>query len=291
VVHSIRNDLLEVSVDTFGAELAGIRSIADGMEYLWQGDPAYWARRAPILFPVVGRLAEGMVRLDGREYALPQHGFARDEEFEFAGATFDSAVFRLRDRPELLARYPFHFELTVRYQLTDASVAVTYEVRNPQSTDLWFSIGAHPGFACPLIPRHSFDDYVLEFDESENCRRHIIDNGLIRRETEPLLKNERVIHLDAHLFDNDAIVLKGLKSGGVTMKSPRTGRYVRVEFPGWPYLGIWSKPGGAPFLCIEPWYGIADSVDFRGDLAEKEGILRLEPNGEFRCEYRILIGL
>ncbi|MDH3253097.1 MAG: aldose 1-epimerase family protein [Ignavibacteria bacterium] len=291
MIQTIRSDTLEVSVDTFGAELASIRSLADGMEYLWQGDPAYWGRRAPILFPVVGKLSDGIVRFDGREYVLPQHGFARDEEFEPVEATVDTLSFRLHDRPELLKRYPFRFELTVRYQLTDGWITVTYEVHNPQNTPVWFSIGAHPGFACPMISGHAFEDYMLEFDEPEKCPRHLIDNGLIRQETEPFLNNQRLIHLDQQLFDNDAIVLKGMRSGGVTLKSPKTEKSVRVEFPGWPYLGIWSKPGGAPFLCIEPWYGIADSAGFRGELNEREGILRLEPDGVFRCDHRILIGV
>jgi len=291
MLYTIRNNVLEVSVDTLGAELARIRSIADDVEYLWKADPAYWARRAPILFPIVGKLAGGILRLGGREYPLPQHGFARDEEFEHAGTGVDSLAFRLRDRPELFGRYPFHFELLVRYQLSDASITVTYEVRNPHSTALWFSIGAHPGFACPIIPGQNFDNYVLEFDEAENCPRYLIKDGLIRTEPEPFLNNECLIHLDHHLFDNDAIVLKNVKSDGLTLKSAETEKFVRVEFPGWPYLGIWSKPGDAPFVCIEPWFGIADGEGFQGDLTEKEGILRLEPEGEFRCDHRIVIGV
>jgi galactose mutarotase-like enzyme len=291
MLYTIRNDVLEVSVDTLGAELASIRSIADDAEYLWQGDPSFWVRRAPILFPVVGKLAGGVFRLGGHEYVLPQHGFARDEEFELAETAAGSLAFRLRDRPELLDHFPFHFEILVRYQLSEASITVMYEVRNPGSTALWFSIGAHPGFACPIIPGQNVDDYILEFDETENCARYPIKDGLIATEAEPFLKDERVIHLDNHLFDNDAIVLKNVKSGGLTLKSTETEKSVRVEFPGWPYLGIWSKPGGAPFVCIEPWFGIADGVDFRGDLTEKEGILRLEPEGEFRCDHRIVIGV
>ena len=156
---------------------------------------------------------------------------------------------------------------------------------------MWFSIGAHPGFSCPLEAGLSFEDYLIEFDSIQTLSRHLISDGLIIDGPEPFLNGESSFNLTPGLFDHDAIVLKGIRSDGAVLRSKKGRKFVRVEFPGWPYLGIWTKPGGAPFVCIEPWYGIADGVAFAGDLNEKEGILRLDPGGQFECRYRIVIGI
>jgi len=286
---TLRNSHLEIQVDSFGAELNHIISLDDRTEYLWQGDPGIWGRRAPVLFPIVGKVSNGMYRFNGKEYPMGQHGFARDEEFELIGSSGDEVTFRLRDRPHLLRVYPFPFELLVSYRLAGSGIAVKFQVRNTGTSMMWFSIGAHPGFSCPIEPGLAFDDYIVEFDRAITASRHLIEDGLIRREAEPFLDGQSTLALYPRLFDHDAIVLKGTPVRHVILRATGGKKFVRVEFPGWPYLGIWTKPG--PFLCIEPWYGIADSVSFVGDLAAKEGILRLEPAGKFECTYRIVIGI
>jgi galactose mutarotase-like enzyme len=273
----LRSDDLEVAVDSLGAELTHVVSRHDRTEFLWRGDPAIWGRRAPILFPIVGKVTNGMYRYGGKEFSMGQHGFSREE-----------VVFRLSDTPALRRVYPFSFELLVIYRLSGRVIDVTYSVRNPGTATMWFSIGGHPGFSCPLEPDLKFEDYVVEFDRPITASRHLIVDGLIRSEAQPFLSNQSAFALTKELFRDDAIVLKHGDARHAVLRSPKGKKYVRVEFPGWPFLGIWTKPG--PFLCIEPWYGIADTVGFDGDLTRKEGIRHLERGEEFECRYSIEIG-
>ncbi len=284
VLHS---NELEVAVDSLGAELMHIIG-RDGTEFLWQGDPAVWGRRAPVLFPIVGKLRDGLYRYDGREFSLGQHGFARDQEFELVRHSPADVVYRLRDTPALLRVYPFSFELNVSYRLSGRTIGVTYGVRNSGTSTMWFSIGAHPGFSCPMEPGLVFEDYVLEFDRPLTVSRHLIEGGLIGTVAEPFLDGRASFALTRELFKDDAIVLKHGNVRHAVLRSEKGRKFVRLEFSGWPYCGIWTKPG--PFLCIEPWYGIADSVAFDGDLTQREGILHLEPDGVFECGYTIEIG-
>lgn len=286
----IENDFLAVESKTFGAELTSIKLKSDGTEYLWQGDAKYWNRRAPLLFPIVGSVANSQYTYGGRKYAMKNHGFARDSEFETAHESESRVVYRLTQNAETLAAYPFRFTLEIGYAIEGSAVAVSYRVVNADEKEMYFSIGAHPAFNCPIVPEQAFADYFLEFSDAETLDRQFVNsaNLLIAGRRAPFLRGEKIKPMTEGMFGEGAYIFDGMKSTSVALKGKKTGKSVTVSFPGFPQLGIWAPPG-APFVCIEPWYGIAEATDFSGDLAEKKGILRLQPGGVFESGYKIVI--
>jgi galactose mutarotase-like enzyme len=287
----LENDLLCVLCDENGAQLTSIKGKKDSMEYLWNADLNYWNRHAPILFPIVGKVKNNKYRIDDKEYSLLQHGFARDKKFQVISVSSNKVVYQLSSNEETFQNYPFHFQLNVEYSLENNNLIVVYKINNKDKGDLFFSIGAHPGFNCPLLESETMGDYYLEFNEKETVSREVIDvdTGLLTGVSEAFLRNENIINLNKDLFKNDAIIFKNLKSTEVSLKSYKNSKKLTMNFTGFPYLGIWSKPGGAPFICIEPWFGHADFVDFNGDFREKSAIIRLEKDREFTCTYTISI--
>jgi galactose mutarotase-like enzyme len=249
---------------------------------MWGGDPAFWGKHSPLLFPIVGTLKGNTYYYDGKAYSLPRHGFARDREFAVESQRPDAITFLLRSDEQTRAVYPFDFELRVGYRLVSNKVATMYQVRNSSSGPMYFSIGGHPAFRVPLIPETEYTDYYLEFDGVETLPRWPISkDGLIERKPQPLLQDSAVLPLRKELFAKDALVLKHPVSTGVTLRSGQTERRLRMDFPGFPYLGIWAAPN-ADFVCIEPWCGIADSVGSDQQWVEKEGINQLEGGGIFQ---------
>jgi galactose mutarotase-like enzyme len=271
---------VRVEVARLGAEMHSVRRHQAPFEYLWQGDPAIWPHRAPHLFPIVGRLKGDAFVSGGRTFRLGQHGFARERVFTVAGATGTAATFVLEADAATLACYPFRFRLAVTYRLDGGAVGITYEVGNAGEVDMPFSIGAHPAFRCPLVGGEETETYVLEFDRAEAASRFPVEGGLVSRRGEPALRGERFLPIGGGTFARGALVFKALLSRRVRLVGVRTGNGVEVGFEGFPYLGVWSKPG-APFVCLEPWCGIADPPDATGLLEEKEGIVRLPPAATF----------
>ena len=289
--YTLENELVQVTINTLGAELTSFMLKEDGTEYIWQADPKFWGRHAPILFPIVGRLKDNTYRIKDRTYFMTQHGFARDLPFELISSGDDYFSFRLTNNEETLAKYPFEFELTVSYKLEGTSLQVTYGVQNTDDEAMYFSIGAHPGFNWPLSPdQETPEDYVVEFSSPETVDLLLIEGGLISSERKPFLRNESSFPLSADLFAKDALVFQGLQSEKLALRSLKTGKFVEMEIQGFPYLGIWSQSGSAPFVCFEPWFGLADEVDSDYDFTTKRGIQELEVNGEFACTYTITIG-
>lgn len=281
---SLANKFLTVRIKEQGAELCSIQG-ADSFEYLWQADPAVWGRHAPVLFPIVGKLRGGRYELDGKIYELPQHGFARDMNFELIEQSSTSLTFQLLPTAETRARYPFEFTLNIIYRLDGNCLSIGYEVRNTGASIMPFSIGAHPGFTLP----GPIDDCFLEFEKAETLSTRLPGpSGLISAETAPVLNNTRLLPLSKTIFDRDALIFMDAKSAKVTLGAKNSSRRLTVEFPGFPQLGIWSKPG-APFVCIEPWYGYADTEQPYGDIMNKPGILKLDAGGTFICEHRVTI--
>ena len=289
MVAIIINECLKVTVKSSGAELISIKNTFTNKEYLWQGDPEFWGRRAPILFPIVGKVNANKYKIDGETYNLPQHGFARDMHFERIDQQDNTLTYLLKSTEDTLKVYPFKFELTVTYKLEKNKVIVSYEVKNTDDKNIWFSIGAHPAFNCPLEANEQFSDYYLEFEKSENDSSCVLENGLITEKKIPVLNNTKVLPLSTELFDSDAVIFKDIRSSVVKLKSQKSGHQVALDFTGFPYLAFWSKKGGAPFVCIEPWYGIADKVDYSGDFKEKDGIKSLAKGKIFKSEYSIEI--
>lgn len=288
MVAIIINEFLKVTVKSSGAELVSLKNTLTNMEYLWQGDPAYWGRRAPVLFPIVGRLADNRCRAEGRECSLTQHGFARDMHFDLVDQKDQTLIYSLKTSEETLKLYPYKFELIIKYKLEKNKLVIIYEVINCDDQTIWFSIGAHPAFRCPLLAKENFTNYFLEFEEKEKASRYLLEDGLFTGETEPVLNNEKILNLSDDLFGKkDAIVFKGLKSTSVSLKSKKSSHRITMDFSGFPYFGIWTK---GPFICLEPWYGLADEKGFVGELKDKEGILSLKPEERFFCEHSVAVG-
>lgn len=288
---TIRNESLEIKVKSLGAELTSLKTISDNCEYLWQCDVKYWTGQSPILFPIVGRVENNKYKIDDKEYELGIHGFAMNSEFILTEKLNNSLTYKLCSNSETLKKYPYKFELGIKYKLEKKELAVSFEVKNIDNKMIWFSIGAHPGFNCPLDKNESFDDYSLIFEHNETVNRLLLDGGLclMTNGEESFLNNEKEIKLSAKLFEKSAIILKKLKSNKITLKSKKCKKNVSVMFAGFPYLGIWTMPN-APYVCIEPWYGLPSTKGQDADLKTKEGILSLEPEKTFQCLYKIIIG-
>ena len=287
-IFTLESDTLRVQIISRGAELQSVFHKDQQREYLWQGDPAFWAKRSPVLFPIVGTLKNNQFTYREQVYTLNRHGFARDLDFTVAEQSTGKIVFALTDSDSTRASFPFSFRFEVEYVLSGKTLAVTYRVVNTSLHDTcWFSVGAHPAFNVPLTQDTEYGDYYLEFEKPETAGRWlIVDGGLLARETEPLLDNERRLRLSRELFARDAVVLKGLKSESVRLGTDKSNLGFEFTYTGFPFMGIWAAPG-ADFVCIEPWCGIADSIDSSGKIEEKEGIEQLPAGGRFNRTWSI----
>ena len=285
----LENDTLRVVANSYGAEITSIRSVADDKEYLWQTAPGSWKRQAPILFPIVGTLKDGKYRFEGQEYKMSGHGFANKYEFSLEKREDDRLVYVLSDSETTREQYPFPFVLRIEYRLKENSVATIYTVENPADKPLFFSIGGHPGFVCPLEPDETFEDYRIEFNKRETADRWFNEKLLQTKPIPRYLDNQNTIHLKKELFATSAMVFMGLESNSASLISKKSGRRVTVDFTGFPFLGIWTRPDDSPFICIEPWYGHRDFANTDGDFKNKHGIIRLESGKTFQCQFTITI--
>lgn len=279
---TISNSTLSASIKHAGAELFSIKD-NQNKEYIWEGNPDFWGKHSPVLFPIVGTLKNNTYTINGTEYQLPRHGFARDMEFELIEKTQNKAVFSLKSSEETLKKYPFEFELQLIYILNENSLALEYKVINNGNEKMPFSIGAHPAIALP----GNFEDYALQFEKEEELKYYLLENDLISSKTKILETRNNVVPLNYELFKNDALIFKTLNSKSLTIqKSAKP--YVKVDYKDFLSLGIWTKEN-APFICIEPWLGYSDTDENKGDLYNKEGILIVEENKNFAAKFSITI--
>lgn len=284
----ISNDKVTIQVDSLGAELKSLKSLPDGREYMWQGDPAYWGRTSPVLFPIVGGLKDGRYRVDGREYTMGQHGFARDMEFRLKSQVASEIWFFLESNEETFQKYPYPFLLEIGYEIIDRTVVVKWRVSNQAKEPIWFSIGGHPAFLCPIDPGTDQTQYRLVFDEKEKLVSSCIEGGLLGPKKKTYALRNGILPVTADLFDGDALVIEGEQAHSVALARPDGKPYLTVDFDA-PLFGIWSPPKKkAPFICIEPWYGRCDSVDFTGEFKEREWGQQLS-GAVFEAQYRITI--
>ncbi|HLK27659.1 MAG TPA: aldose 1-epimerase family protein [Puia sp.] len=282
---TIENDELAINFNSKGAELQNIYNKQTKLEYMWSGDPNFWGKKSPILFPIVGTLKNDTYYYNGKPYKLSRHGFAREAEFEAENNKKDSITFLLRSNPTTLQNFPFEFELRIIYSLLENSLRVNYEVKNTSVNEMYFSIGGHPAFKVPLKEDENYNDYYLEFNEEETKPRWPISkDGLIETVPEPLLQQTNVLPLSKELFLKDAIVLKNLTSSIVTLRTDKSSHAIDFDFGDFPYLGIWAAKN-ADFVCIEPWCGIADGVDSNQQLVDKEGINQLHAGSIFQRSW------
>ena len=272
---TIRATGLSATINPLGAQLSGLRD-ADGRQLQWQGDPAVWAGRAPILFPIVGMLVGGQYRSGGQTFSLPRHGFARGRRFTVAAAGPTSATFRLTADAQTLAVYPFQFELDVSFAVQDSALSVTSWIRNRGDQAMPASLGYHPAFAWPLPYGQERAAHFIEFEAAEPAPIRVLDgNGLLTPQRLATPVQNRTLVLRDELFSADALIFDQIVSRTVTYGS-EVGPRIAISFPGVPYLGVWTKPG-ANFICIEPWQGVTDAQGFDGELMDKPGTLSIPP--------------
>lgn len=276
-------------VETLGGELVSCRDGA-GVEYLWQGDPAYWSGRNPLLFPIVGALKDGRIAVNGKEYEMPQHGFARRQEFTVLDHGEGWAELELRENGATLAQYPFPFRLKVRQELTAEGFASAFTVENTGTDPMPFCLGGHTAFNCPLMPGDRFEDYMICFSERETCGALVPAGGLLDRvRTVPFLKESCTLPLKYDYFDTaDTLIFEGLKSTVVSLEHRGTRWGVRVRFADFPILALWTKPNArAPYLCIEPWHGCPAEAGEGAEFAQKAHCIILEPGQSRTLGYQV----
>lgn len=279
---TISNSTLKASIKHAGAELFSLKDHKN-KEYIWEGNPDFWAKHSPVLFPIVGTLKNNTYTINQKEYQLSRHGFARDMEFELVNKTENSVTFSLKSNTETLKKYPFEFELQLIYTLKETTLNIEYKVINKSETKMPFSIGAHPAIALP----ENFENYAFKFEKEEVLKYSLLENDLISNKTEILKTTENLVPLHYKLFENDALVFKSLESNSLTILE-NSKPYVKVDFEDFQSLGIWTKDQ-APFVCIEPWFGYSDTANNSGDLFEKEGVLILDAQQTFHSKFSIQI--
>ena len=289
-MHELQNEFLSINVNSIGAEISSLKNLETGIEHLWQGNPEFWASQAPNLFPVIGVLKNGEYIFDGKTYKMPKHGFIRyNEEIKFKEKTSNSLAFQLEYSEKTLEIYPFKFRFEISFILNKKSLEIKHQVFNLDEKPLYFSLGGHPAFNTPISKNEVYEDYYLEFDQKMDLRTHVLSkNGLVSYNTEGILDNEDKIRLHKELFAKDALIFKNIRSKKVALKSKNSGAILSVEYSDFKNLGIWAKPG-APYVCIEPWLGIADIEGTDQNLKTKEGIEILEANKTFEASYTVNI--
>lgn len=279
---TISNSNLKAQIKHLGAELFSLKS-DQNTEYIWEGNPIFWGKHSPILFPIVGTLKNNSYSINGEKYQLNRHGFAREMEFELIEKTDDSATFSLVSTLETKKVYPFDFELQICYSLKDNKLNIDYKVINKNETTMPFAIGAHPAFALP----ENFEDYNLEFQQDEVLKYYLLKDGLISNHTNELQLDKKQLGLNYKQFEKDALVFKTLQSKSITILK-NTNPILKVNFSDFPNLGIWTVVN-APFLCIEPWFGYSDTTEEYDDFSKKEGIQLLKKRDTFESNYSIEI--
>lgn len=288
--HVLKNEFLSITVNDFGAELSSIVSTQTGRSYLWNADETYWNRHSPILFPIVGNLKEKCYWYNGQEYSMSQHGFARDMDFECIETSETSIKHRLTSTAETMQQYPFTFALDITYQLRGNSIQVIWDVTNTDTKEMYFSIGGHPAFNCPLSSEEKQSNYYIKFDTTSPLTiRKINEDGLAKEETYTLPLDGSLLALNQHLFDEDALVIEDNQSHSVAFLTPDKKPYVTVDFDA-PLFGIWTPAKkDAPFICIEPWYGRCDGENYADTLENRAWGNHCAPGETFHTSYTITI--
>ena len=282
MITTISNSILTAQIKHLGAELFSLKDNSS-KEYIWNGNPTYWGKHSPVLFPIVGTLKNNTYQYENAEYQLSRHGFAREMEFELIDKQENSATFSLISTPATKEKYPFDFELHLIYTIENNSLKLEYKVFNNGKTRMPFSIGAHPAFDLP----GNFENYSLLFEKEAPLHYYLLEDGLISKTTNDLPLNKNELHLNYKLFENDALVFKKIESKTITILE-NSKPFFKISYTDFPDLGIWTPPN-APFICIEPWFGYSDTVDQFGSLLNKEGIQILEPKATFHSTFGIEI--
>ena len=279
----IQNQHLTAKIFSKGAELFSLQNNHSNREYMWEGNPDFWGKHAPVLFPIVGTLKGSQFRYKNNSYSLSRHGFARDFTFEVVEKTANSVVFSLKATEETKTNYPFNFELQIGYTLVESSLNIEYKIINKMDERMPFSIGGHPAFALP----QTFSSYSLEFEKLEDLQSYVLENDLLSTTTVNIPLSDKTLPLTYSLFAKDALIFKKLNTKKISILEENK-PLLHFYFEDFTNFGIWTKTN-APFICLEPWLGYSDLTSSDGNIENKEGIQFVEANATFKCSYSIEI--
>ncbi|MGM9832124.1 MAG: aldose 1-epimerase family protein [Candidatus Limisoma sp.] len=288
---ALKNRHIAIEVSPMGAELQSIVDLASGRQCLWQGNPDYWRRRSPVLFPIVGSIYDGETRVDGKVYRMGQHGFARDMMFSLVESTPTSLTYALDSNDETRAKLPYDFRLEISYTLVEKTITVGWRVVNTSATDIHFQIGAHPAFNHPDFDPTSQVAGYFRFDNREPLTLSAIgEKGCLKQATSVLTTDDGVLALTPDRFAGDALIFENSQIHSVELLDRNRKPYLRVDFDA-PVLGLWAprRSGHSPFVCIEPWYGRCDRENYVGEFADKDWVNTLAPDETFEAKYTIEI--
>lgn len=289
---TIKNEKLSVTIAAHGAELSSIYDKANDRELVWQADPTFWNRHAPVLFPNVGKYYGGHFTYNGTDYPMGQHGFARDTEFEQVASGENFVTYRLCADEESKKVYPFDFVLEITHRLNGNRLTVEWNVKNTDNKEMYFTIGGHPAFNVNVLPDTDFEDYSLVFKEGTEKLSYVLldaESGTaIGDKVYELELTDSKYALKKDMFDKDALVFDGGQIEWAALALPDGKPYIALESKGFPNFGIWSKPG-APYVCLEPWCGRCDNKGFEGEISEKPGIIALKVGETFKKSYDIIV--
>ncbi|MGV8981324.1 aldose 1-epimerase family protein [Clostridium sp.] len=289
-MNRLENNSLVIEINEHGAELSKLFSKVHNIDLLWCGNSKFWGRKAPILFPIVGKLKDNETMIDHKIYNINQHGFARDCTFRLINESKNSISYSLIANEDTLKFFPYNFELTISYELNENSIKVLWNVKNNDSKTMYFSIGAHPAFNVPFNNGEKLEDYYLTFKTDKDVEKYTFQTPYIREKNK--INAPEDIYIKPEIFEDDALIYSGIDE--VTLKSKNNPMSLKVSFIDFPFVGIWSpfyKETGtmAPFICIEPWYGIADLKDTTKIFKDKLGVIKIEVDEEFNANYEITI--
>lgn len=279
---TLENNFLKVTISEYGAEIKSLLD-ANNKERMWSADPAFWGKTSPILFPIVGTLKENTFYHNEKAYHLSRHGFARDQKFEANKISDTKITFLLKDSDTTREVYPFKFSLEITYELTNNKLNCSYQVKNLSNEEMCFSIGAHPAFAT-----EGLEDFFLEFEFKEDLMALKLENGLISDFKKEITLNDRKLQLNHDLFKSDALVFRKLKSSFMILRNNKNNETIKLNFKDFSHFGIWTTPE-ANFICLEPWFGVADHLNHNQQLKNKEGIICLLPQQKFNTHWSIEI--
>lgn len=291
MIHTLENKELRIKINDLGAELSEIYDKTNNRQVLWDADPAYWKRHAPVLFPNVGRCYENKYLINGKTYPVGQHGFARDTEFICTEVSDTSVTHLLEASEETKKTYPFDFRLYITHTLSDRNITIFWKVVNQDNETIYFTIGGHPAFRVPVLPETTQEQYFLTFDRQKELTLSVLDlstGTVIPGKTETLSLENGSCHITPDLFDNDTLIFDNSQVTRAGISLPDGTPYVEINCEGFSNFGIWRAPD-APFVCLEPWMGRCDDSGFSEDLSQKPGINKISAGKNFCRSYTISI--
>lgn len=288
MIYSLENDFLSVKIDSFGAELSSMMDKRDCYEYIWHGDSRYWSKKAPNLFPIIGNLNNDRYKFQEKEYIMKRHGFAKDMEFSKVDSSSNKCIFCITYDNNTMRQYPFKFKLFVTYLLSGTTLTVKYSVENIDEKDIWFSIGGHPGFCCKVNSEGRKEGKILfPIKETVNCIEN--KSGYLTGVKKTFMTEENTINIGSLDFDGETkvYILEKLQSEHLILEDIWGEKRVCIKFNEFPYIGIWSPSNEAPFICVEPWYGITSTRDEECNFTKKQGMIKLGAKKTFSCSFEI----